>query len=204
MPAREASRITGPEVILSLTGTSDAPRSCLLLGIERGEMHIRAERWIEPGSLVGAKFARLNLSGEVLYCTKKDTWYLICVALSSGEYRSRRDPRLAIRQPARLSADGSESAQGIILDVSISGMRLRTSHRVEAGTMVFVETSGNLVVGVVRHCRERQADQFDTGIEVTDILSDEASPQSSPGVLKKIRWKLARAISGEPIMISRS
>jgi len=69
--------------------------------------------------------------------------------------------------------------------------------------MIFVETESVLVVGEVRYCNERQKGRFDAGVEVTDVLSDIKSVQNSPGVLKTIRRKLAEAILGEPITISR-
>jgi hypothetical protein len=81
-------------------------------------------------------------------------------------------------------------------------MRVRTSHYVKPGTMIFIETDGNLVVGEVRHCREEGNGHFDAGIEITDILSDTASPQGSRGLLKNFRHKLAQAILGEPITIA--
>jgi hypothetical protein len=106
-------------------------------------------------------------------------------------------------QSLALSENGSKSSRGTLLGVSVSGMRLDISHRVETGTMIFVETESVLVVGEVRYCNERQKGRFDAGVEVTDVLSDIKSVQNSPGVLKTIRRKLAEAILGEPITISR-
>lgn len=65
----------GPEVLLRLAGTGSPPHCCTLLGIAHGKMHVRDDQWIEPASRVDAIFARLAFSGEVIYCTRKDTWY---------------------------------------------------------------------------------------------------------------------------------
>jgi hypothetical protein len=200
------SRVSGPEILLQLIGTDSPPHSCILLGIEHGEIHIRADEWIEPGSHVNATFARISVAGEVLHCTRKDGWCRISVAVNSTHDLGRRQPRLPVYLPGSVvafSGNGSDSGRGTLLDVSISGMRLDTSHRVEVGAMIFVETRSVLVVGEVRYCNKREKGGYDAGVEVTDVLSDIKSAQNSQGVLKKIRRKLAEAILGEPIAIAR-
>ena len=157
----ESGRIFGPEVLLHLTGTSAPPLACALLGIERGKMHFRTNDWIEPASRVSAMLGRVNVSGEIVYCTRKDTWYRACIALNS-ENEGRREPRLPVRLPGAvvaLSGDGGEqSVQGLVLDVSISGMRLKIPQSVEIGTMIFVEMASTLVVGEVRRCHAGKDD----------------------------------------------
>jgi hypothetical protein len=198
----ESGRIFGPEVLLHLTGTSEPPLPCALLGIERGNMHIRANDWIEPASRVSAMLGRVKVSGEVVYCTSKDTWYRACIALNSGN-EGRREPRLPIRLPAAvvaLSGDGGEqSVQGLVLDVSVSGIRLMIPQSVEAETMIFVEMASTLVVGEVRHCHAGTNSQFEAGIEITDVLFDAKSRRNSTGILRNIRRKLAELILGEPL-----
>jgi hypothetical protein len=102
-----------------------------------------------------------------------------------------------------LSGDGNEqSVQGLVLDVSISGMRVKIPQPVQTGTMIFVEMSSTLVVGEVRHCVAGQNGQFEAGIEITDILSDTKSQQDPPSVLRNIRRKLAEVVLGRPILIT--
>jgi hypothetical protein len=202
MRALNSTPISGPEVLLQLTGTSAPHFSCTLLGIERGKMHIRADNFIEPATAVSARVGRITVSGEVAYCTRKDSWYRTCIALNSDNDRGRREPRLPIRLPGAvvaLSANGDESGPGMVLDVSVSGMRLKIQRRVATGTMIFVEMASTIVVGEVRRCFSAQNGQFEAGIEVTDILSDIRPPQESPGVLKNVRRKLAEVILGQPI-----
>jgi hypothetical protein len=206
MATVDNSRVLGPEVILQLTGTDAPPQSCILLGIDHGEIHIRADQWIELGSPVSATFARISVSGEVLHCVTKDGWFRISVAIISNNDQGRRQPRLPVCLPGSVVAfsdNGSESSRGTLLDVSISGMRLDVSHRVEVGTMIFVETESVLVVGEVRYCNKKKKSGYDAGVAVTDVLSDIKSAQNSPGVLKNIRRKLAQAILGEPITTYR-
>ena len=202
----ESGRIFGPDVLLHLTGTGTPPLPCALLGIERGKMHIRANDWIEPASRVSAMIGRITVSGEVVYCTRKETWYRTCIALNS-ENEGRREPRLPVRLPGAviaLSGDGSEqSVQGVVIDVSLSGMRLRIPQSVADGTMIFVEMASTLVVGEVRRCIAGENGHFEAGIEITDVLSDIKSPQDSRGTLRSIRRKLAEVILGEPITPTR-
>jgi len=96
MSTLDGSRISGPEVFLHLTGTSLPPHSCVLLGIEHGQIHIRGHEWIEPGWHVSATFARISVSGEVLYCSRKDDWFLTSVAVISENDHGRRQPRLPV------------------------------------------------------------------------------------------------------------
>jgi hypothetical protein len=202
MSALDEFRVSGPEVFLQLTGTDSPPHSCILLGVEHGEIHIRSDEWLEPGWPVSATFARISVSGEVLYCIRKDGWFRISVAVISKNDHGRRQPRLPVCLPGSVvafSENGSESSRGTLLDVSVSGMRLDISHPVKAGTMIFVETESVLVVGEVRYCNRRQDGGFDAGVAVTDVLSDIKSGQNSPGVMKSIRRKLAEAILGESI-----
>ena len=206
MSTPDGSRTTGPEVVLQLTGTNSPPHSCILLGIEHGQIHIRDDKWIEPASRVSATFARISVSGEVLHCVTKDGWFRISVAIISNNDQGRRQPRLPVYLPGSVvafSEKGSESSKGTLLDVSVSGMRLDISHRVEVGTMIFVETESVLVVGEVRYCNKKKKSGYDAGVAVTDVLSDIKSAQNSPGVLKNIRRKLAQAILGEPITTYR-
>jgi hypothetical protein len=202
MAALDNSRVSGPEVFLQLTGTQVPPLSCILLGIEHGEIHIRGDEWIEPASPVSATFARISVSGEVLHCTQKNGWFRTSIAVISTNEQGRRQPRLPVYLAGSVvafSKNGNEATRGTLLDVSVSGMRLDISHRVEVGTMIFVETASVLVVGEVRYCNKRPKGGFDAGVEVTDVLSGIKSGQNSPRRLKTLRRKLAEAILGEPI-----
>lgn len=164
-------------------------------------MHIRANDWIEPASPVNATLGRITVSGEVVYCTRKDTWYRTCIALNTA-YEGRREPRLAVRLPGvvvALSGDGERAVKGMVLDVSLSGMRLKVPEAVDAGTMIFIELGSTLVAGEVRHCLAGENGHFEAGIEITDVLSDMKSARNSGGILRRIRRKLAEVILGESI-----
>jgi hypothetical protein len=202
----QSTRISGPEIFIHLPGANAPSRSCTVLGIAHGQMHIRTDRWIEPATLVLAVFARITLAGEVVYCTRKDSWYRACIGVIS-EDDQRREPRLSVRQPGTINAladNGNESAEGTLLDLSVSGMRVEVPHRIQPGTMILVETRSAVVAGEVRHCLKGRDGRFEAGIEITDILSGLEGKEKSLGVVRRIRRKLAQAISGEPIVFTRS
>lgn len=177
----ESPLIPGLEVLVRLTGANAPPLSGVLLGTTHGKINLRMNQWIEPASRVSATFANITLSGEVVYCMRKDTSYQTCIAMVS-EINQRREPRIPVRQPGRiiiLSCDGSESTEGTLLDLSASGMRLEMSHRVETGTMIFFVTESAAVAGEVRYCQQRRSGHFEAGVQITVILPQTESQQKS-------------------------
>jgi hypothetical protein len=208
IPLDESAATSGPELLLHLAGTNVPPRSCILLGIAHGKMHVRSDRWLEPGSPVSARFARHTLSGKVLYCTRKETWFRTCIELTAADDQRRSEPRLGVHQCGSvitLSGNRSESSvPGTLLDLAVSGMRLEIPHSVEAGTMIYVETESALMAGEVRHCRKGREGWFEAGVLVTDILYGMTSVRSGAGTIRNIRRKLAQAILGEEIAVKWS
>ena len=204
----ESAADFGPELLLNLAGANLPPQSCILLGIAHGKMHVRSDRWIEPASPVTARFARHTLSGNVLYCARKETWFRTCIELTAADDQRRSEPRLVVRQCGTvitLSGNRSESSvPGTLLDLSVSGMRLEIPQSVEAGTMIYVETESALMAGEVRHCRKGREGRFEAGVQVTDILYGTASARIGWGTVRNIRRMLAQIILGEEIAVIRS
>lgn len=203
----ELSALTsGPEVRLRLQGVKEKFFQCILLGMEQGKMHVRSDRWIEPASFVSAVFSHLTFSGEVLYCTRKDTWYRICIDLLAGEEQRRSEPRLAVHQHGTviaLSDDRSESkTPGVLLDLAVAGMRVELPQRVEPGAMIYFETESELVAGQVRRCHQYPDGRFEAGVEVTEILSGGRGEQKR-GMIKSLRTKLGHALLGKSAGMQR-
>ena len=204
----ESAADSGPDLLLHLAGANVPPRSCILLGLAHGKMHVRSDRWIEPSSPVTAQFARHTLSGKVLYCARKETWFRICIELTTREDQRRSEARLIVRQSGTvitLCGSRSESSvPGTLLDLAVSGMRLEIPHSVEAGTMIYVETESALIAGEVRHCREGHEGRFEAGVQVTDILYSMSSARIGSGTIRNLRRMLAQTILGEEIVVMRS
>jgi hypothetical protein len=189
-------KISGPEIFLNLVGTKTSPRSCTVLGIANGIMHIRLDQWVEPATQVLAIFSRITLSGEVVYCASKESWYRTSIAINGGIDR-RHGPRLSVLQPTMVTAlsnNGSASSEGMLLDFSVCGIRVNMPHGVETGTMIFVETESAVVVGEVRHSHEKRGGCFEGGIEITDVLSSPEGRRKSRSFLKNVRRKFGQMI----------
>jgi len=187
-------RVSGPPLSLTVTGRNDPPRECMLLGIVRGQIHARSERWIEPGLSVTAAFAGISVPGEVIYSTPKDGWYRICIGLLSDTHENRVAPRLPFQQYGEaisLSGKGHGAGRAKVLDLSVSGMRVVVAEPVDIGTMLLIRTNSAVLVGEVRHCRETDDGCFEAGIEITDILNT-AAPEVSPRTLKDFVRKWPR------------
>jgi hypothetical protein len=177
----------------------DPPQSCVMLGLAAGKLHVRSAQWIEPSSRIRAQFEHHSFTGEVQYCTRKDTWFRVCIDLLA-EQDQRREPRISLRQKGAvttLSSSGPLSVAGMLLDLAIAGMRVELPHEVEPGTMMYIETDTALIAGEVRHCRKASESNFEAGIAVTDVLPAIQLGGAAPGVMKSFRRKLGRAISGE-------
>ena len=188
----------GPAVTLFSMIPDIPPHSCVMLGLAEGKLHVRSTQWIEPSSRIRAQFEHHSFSGEVQYCTRKESWFRVCIDLMAEE--QRREPRISLRQTGHvttLSNAGPLSAPGMLLDLSIAGMRIELPHEVEPGTMMYIETEATLIAGEVRHCRKGSEGKFEAGVVVTDVLPAIQLGSATPGMIKSICRKLGRAISGE-------
>ena len=197
---KEPVAISGPGITLRSLSTDAPPRSCILLGLVQGKLHIRSDQWIEPSSRVRAQFEHLSFLGEVLYCARKDTWFRVCIDLLAGQ-EQRREPRLPVHQHGTvitLSGENPSSEPGTLVDLAVAGMCIQLSHAVETGTMIYIETESALVAGEVRHCREVASGCFEAGVQVTDVLPDINIGHSTSGFLQNVRRKLGHVIAGEP------
>ncbi|HVW10551.1 MAG TPA: hypothetical protein VHC90_18310 [Bryobacteraceae bacterium] len=196
---KEMVSSSGPAITLHSMMSDAPPRACVMLGLAEGKLHVRSSQWIEPSSRIRAQFEHHSFTGEVEYCTRKDSWFRVCIDLMA-EDDQRRKPRLALRQKGAvttLSNAGPSSSPGMLLDLAIAGMRIEVPHRVEAGTMIYIETETALIAGEVRHCGEGSEGNFEAGVAVTDILPAIQLKGPAPGVVKNILRKLGQAISGE-------
>ena len=191
---------SGPQILLRIAGSDPEGQPCILLGLAQGKMHVRCDQYIKPGWHVSASFAHLTFSGEVLYCTFKETWYRVCIDLLAGENQRRREPRLAVNQPGRVialaDAGSPASTPGTLLDLAVSGMRLEIPHPVETGTMIYIETESALIAGEVRRCDQTESGSFEVGIQISDVLPDSKLSPRNGGLVKNIRTKLGGIISG--------
>lgn len=85
----------------------------------------------------------------------------------------RREPRLPVGAiPARLFAGESREPIAVhVLDISTSGLRVRLSSPLEAGTEATIWFDLTVATGEVRYCRSNRAGLFEAGLRLTDARS---------------------------------
>jgi hypothetical protein len=136
----------------------------------------------------------------VNYCIRKDAHYSTCVDLRPGD-DERREPRLGIRRGGRITtlAGGQEAAgaEGVLVDLAVSGMRLRIPYEAAPGDMILVEMESDLVAGEVRRCARTSAGDYEAGVAITDVLSTLGSGALHRGVLQKAEARMAHAVPGK-------
>jgi len=166
----ESSLLSGREVLVSLTENNALRLSCVFLGTEHGKMHLRTEQWIEPLSRVNAEIAQITIPGQVVDCVQEGTGYRVCISMNSSDAGKRREPRFPVRKPGKvviLGEKSAESSEGVMLDASVSGIRIEMAHRVDIGTMIFFVTDSTVLAGEVRYCHQRRSRHFEAGIEIS-------------------------------------
>lgn len=87
---------------------------------------------------------------------------------SSERRRENRTPCDAL--PARLRTE-STSLPAQVLDISLSGVRLRLASCLPVGTSVTLCFSNTIASGKVRFCRANPDHTFDAGLRIEDVLN---------------------------------
>ncbi len=83
--------------------------------------------------------------------------------------REQRIPSDAV--PARLQDETSISMPAHVLDVSISGIRVRVDCVLPVGSEATVYFGSTIAVGQVRFCRRNRDDSFEAGLQISDVLN---------------------------------
>jgi hypothetical protein len=172
----------------------DSTVSGLLVDIGSGQIHLRCERWMEPGSNVSLRVNRIRLRATITYCRFKRDSYLACLELASGTAQQRSEPRFPLNIPGEmvlLGSAGAQVTQGVIKDISHSGLGLRIPVPVEISALICIDTGELLIVGEARHCAPADEGEYSIGVRLTDVFSD--SPEAMPlgrdesgGTLKQV------------------
>jgi hypothetical protein len=197
----DAKRESTYSVAVALAG-SDRPKfNCTLLRIGNGQLHLQSDRWIEPGRRIAARFDHITVKGDVIYCKwRNEGGYLICVDVAMESTQMRREPRFPIEIPGTvilIGDRGTSVVNGIITDISTSGLGLRIPSEAQVSSTICVETAKLLVAGEVRHC-STVTGGFSIGILLTDVFADQTQPhrRSRSNLIEKTRL-LGRAILGD-------
>jgi hypothetical protein len=180
---------------------SDGPKfNGTLLRIGNGQLHLQSDRWIEPGCRIAACFNHITVKGDVTYCKwRHEGEYLTCVDVARESAQQRSEPRFPIDTPGTVILIGDQGTtvmNGVITDMSSSGLGLRIPSEAPVSSTVCVETDKVLVAGEVRHCNTVPGG-FSAGILLTDVFSDQAAPhRPSRGIWMEKTRRLRRVILG--------
>lgn len=181
-------------LILAPVGQEQSSISCNLIGIERGNIHLHSGEWIRPGTRAVLKFDLLRVAGEVGYCNRTAEDFRTCFVVGNN--------RRAIRVPVdeagcvTILGEGENPARECRLtDMSRFGLSLNTALPIKPGSMIFVQTDSLLAIGEVRHQTPAARGGLHTGVEVTEMLSDDTARRRNRGV----RHRIAEVILGRPI-----
>jgi hypothetical protein len=196
----DAKRDSTYGVAVTVVGGNRPAFTGTLLSIGSGQLHFRSDRWVEPGRQIAAGFDHIAVKGTVIYCKwRNEGGYLTCVDVATESAQQRREPRFPIDMPGTVILLGNHGASlmnGVIRDISSSGLGLRIPSEAPVSSTVCVETATLLVVGEVRHCSTVPSG-FSVGVLLTDVFSDQAEPRrrSRSTLMEKTRT-LGRAIFG--------
>ena len=93
---------------------------------------------------------------------------------------ARRNTNAAYAVSWKHSDGTTQSAETAALDISNSGLRIRSTAPIEVGTLVYVQgRDGNLCgYSTVRHCQRRN-DQYEIGLQFSDEVSEALATGSS-------------------------
>jgi hypothetical protein len=189
--------------IILLAEDSEAGCPCSVVGFQRGEIHVRTDRWIKPTIRVRLRLDGIPVCGVVSYCIQEKDGFLTCIAKGFAEERGRRSSyRQPVDTPCELLTPGhsdSRWVEGRIKDYSWFGMGVDSALNPKVGTVVCVKTDAILIAGIVRHYRRCEDGVVRTGLDVTDVLTAANSAGRSEGRVNRFRHRLAEFIAGRPI-----
>ena len=181
----------------------EPPMRCVLLGLGQGRLHLAASKPVDPDVRIVVTFQRVTLEAIVEYSRPKDREYRICASVTTEIEQRRKEPRLPIHQEATISLlDNGRVLDSVLTDISRSGARVRLNETLKVGTTVCIETNTTMLAGEVRYCRKVE-NQFEAGIETTDIVTSQQAPEHKGGFMEELRWKLAAFIVGERLNIAK-
>ena len=197
----EAGDRDGIRCMVSVEPEGGTQRSCVLLGITCGQIHIGSEKALRETEAVTVKFEHVQIRGRISYCVRKDASYRICVdiIIESG----RKYPRFPLDEACTaivFNDAGTARLRGRLTDFSCNGLGLRLESAISAGSMIYVETASLLIVGEARYCRRAPDSGFIAGLETTDIIAD-TSPSKKLTKVNNVRLRLAEFVLGRPIRL---
>lgn len=138
---------------------------------------LKVDEFLAPGSHVEVRFnSDIAVRGSVVRCQPRDAIFDVRLDLFDARLHPvgreiRLDERFEVRIPATLRvSDGIGPLYMIeIVDVSRSGLRLRSERGVPPGTRVEINCRGQSISGEVRYCRHVGLEEYYMCLQVLPI-----------------------------------
>lgn len=145
-----------------------------LRNITQGAAHLILPKALQTNEAVRIEFRDdCLIQGSVLYCSPMDNGYRAAVSFQGDGLNLRTEERYCVPQESAkiVSLVSLRAFEATVVDVSRSGMGLKTSFPVSMAELVKIEMKNALVFGDVRHCREDPAGGYRVGVRIETLLS---------------------------------
>jgi len=159
--------------IRTLSPASSARASARVLDTSRDGLKLRVSEFLHPGATIQVRVTHTVAFGEVRYCQPAGSAFHAGVQIrdsfpvpaAGSTQAKRKEVRTALSVAANLRVDGATEFHPVtILDVSTSGMRVRTAFFIKTGSRVDIVYKNATISGEIRYTRELAPDEFNVGI----------------------------------------
>lgn len=157
---------------VSISGPSLPDSSGEVVGMENGVLRVRCDRRIPDATAATIAFDHIQLSGTVLGSEPMGGDWGVSIALNFSRRREARLPVSGKVTVGVVSSGGTKLYPSTMIDVSPSGFSLRVPFSVPLGARIYIETTTEMILGEVRHCRAADGGEFVIGAMVTQIVKD--------------------------------
>ena len=149
-----------------------------ILNSSREGLKLSVPEFLHPGATIQIYAAATTAFGEVRYCQPMSSAFHAGIQIRDsfpapldGSLESKRkDQRNAVSVDAEMRIAGTEDLRPVtILDVSKSGLRLRTKVTFPSGTQVEILYGNASISGETRYSREVGLAEFNLGINVHSV-----------------------------------
>jgi len=155
--------------------------SARVVQTSREGLRLRVSEFVHPGSTIQVHMADTLAFGEVRYCQPAGSSFHIGVQirdsfpapLADSMEAKRKEVRTQVEVTARVRVAGTERLSEIkILDVSMSGLRIRCRSAFQMGTRLELLYRDTTISGEVRYAREVGPDEFNMGLSVDAVTRE--------------------------------
>jgi hypothetical protein len=161
-----------------LSPASSGKTSARVLDTSKDSLQLRVSEFIHPGATIQVRFTDTVAFGEVRFCRPAGSAFHAGVLIrdsfrapdADAIQTKRKEPRNEVTAAACLrTVNGEDLHQVTVLDVSRSGLRVRSAIGMATGARVEVTYGDVTIAGEVRYARELAPDEFNMGINADRV-----------------------------------